>query len=63
MLRRKTGCFTMGITVFASDTDLEASTKKKNQVTAILSKTPTNHAGINNGLTLTDENTVIQFIH
>lgn len=53
----------MGITVFASDTDLEASTKKKNQVTAILSKTPTNHAGINNGLTLTDENTVIQFIH
>lgn len=29
MLRRKTGCFTMGITVLVSDTDLEASTKKK----------------------------------
>lgn len=29
MLRRKTGCFTMGITVLVSDTDLEASTIKK----------------------------------
>lgn len=33
MLRRKTGCFTMGTTVLASDTDLEAITNtniKKN---------------------------------
>lgn len=42
MLRRKTGCFTMGITVLASDTDLEAGTKNKSREldqtqTAILS--------------------------
>lgn len=29
MLRRKTGCFTMGITVLASDTDFEAGTCKQ----------------------------------
>lgn len=28
MLRRNTGCFTMGITVLASDTDLEANVNK-----------------------------------
>lgn len=48
MLRRNTGCFTMGITVLASDTDLEANVNKiKNnlmriKLSAILSQTPRN---------------------
>lgn len=29
MLRKKTGCLTIGITVLASDTDLDAETKVK----------------------------------
>lgn len=32
MLRRKTGCFTMGITVLASDTDLEAITNTNQNI-------------------------------
>lgn len=32
MLRRKTGCFTMGITVLASDTDLEANAENAMQI-------------------------------
>lgn len=31
MLRKKTGCLTKGITVLASDTDLEASKTKMQQ--------------------------------
>lgn len=42
MLRRKTGCFTMGITVLASDTDFEAGTCKQAHANDFNKLKPTN---------------------